>query len=65
MLDPINILKVVCIMAALVVFFFVIHALLRRNNGTSTGNGWLKHVLPFCLPPLITGGPMFLAFPVS
>ena len=61
MLDPINILKVVGIMAALLAFRIVIQILLRRSGASY---GWLKNVLPFMLPPLLTGGPMFLAFPV-
>ncbi|MBT4100682.1 MAG: hypothetical protein HOM68_29625 [Gemmatimonadetes bacterium] len=61
MLDPINILKVVGIMAALIAFRMVVQILLRKSGA---GFGWLKDVLPFILPPLLTGGPMFLAFPV-
>jgi hypothetical protein len=61
MLDPINILKVVGIMAALFAFRMVVQILLRRSGARY---GWLKNILPFMLPPLLTGGPMFLAFPV-
>ena len=56
-----NIMKILGILAALITLRFVVQAVIRRPGS----GGFLKGLLPFALPPLITGGPAFIAMPAS
>ncbi len=66
--ELITILKVVGIAAALILVRFVIQALLHRHllhKHHGKFEWFSKNLLPFCIPPLITGGPMFIAMAAS
>ena len=54
-----NLVRIAAIVVGLVALRFGLQAVLRRR-----GRGGLKK-LRFLLPPLITGGPMFVALPTA
>ena len=60
-MDLMNIVKIAAILAAVILVRIGVQMLLRRQDA-SRG---LTRILPFILPPMITGGPMFLALPVA
>lgn len=57
--DLINVGKVVGILIALIAFRFIVQAVMKKSNVRKLAGS----ILPFLLPPLITGGPMFIAIP--
>ena len=59
--DLIDILKIVVIACALIALRIVIQALIKHGGG---GN-FLERVPLFAMPPLLTGGPMFIALPAG
>lgn len=61
-MDLMNIVKIAAILVALIVVRVGVQALLRSRSGPG---GRFGDVVPFVLPPMITGGPMFLAIPVA
>ena len=54
-----NLVRIAAIIAGLIALRFALQAVLRRRGG-----GGLEK-LRFLLPPLITGGPMFVALPTA
>jgi hypothetical protein len=54
-----NAAKAVAVVIVLVGLRVVIQVVVRRSVFWRR----LPSILPFCLPPLLTGGPMFIAFP--
>ena len=55
----IDVLKVLGIIAALIALRFIIQAVMKNRKAGEL----MKVILPFLIPPLITGGPMFIAIP--
>ena len=56
-----QVVKIAAILAALIALRFFVQAVARRP-----GSGrFLQGILPFALPPLITGCPMFIAIPAA
>jgi len=51
-----NVVKIVGILAALIALRFAVQAVIRREGSMRS----LRAIMPFAVPPLITGGPGFL-----
>lgn len=55
----IKISKILAILAGLIAIRVVVQAAMRGRRTS----GFLKSLLPFVVPPLVTGGPMLIAIP--
>ncbi len=60
-MDLMNIAKIAAMVVVLILLRVGVQALMK--SGPTPGR--LTRALPFLLPPLITGGPMFLALPIA